>query len=318
MNEKKRIPRWAWAIGACLAAFVAGATTASYFWLPDVNDLVLDNPKTTAYIQLYVRKARAAGKRPVVIMHWVPLSEISPYLQKAVLVGEDDSFYKHGGVDWDALQKAMEYNRKKGRFARGASTITEQVARNLYLSPARNPIRKFKEILIARKLEDALTKDRILEIYLNIAEWGRGIYGAQAASQIYFGKDAKDLSPDEAAALAAALPSPWRRNPKEGGKALNFKKEIILERMKKLGYIPTDVPLTDIDVAGAEAGKESPASVSAMDGASKESKEPAKPAEKPAADVPCASPPPPPLLAPKEAPKESDSCGPGAPPSLIH
>lgn len=330
--RKKRlgIPSWAVWTGFCALAFAAGIMVASWAWVPDVSFLILDNPKYTAYMRIYVRKARAAGKKPVVVWHWVPLSEISPFLQKAVLVGEDDAFYHHGGVDWDALEKAMAYNRKKGRFARGGSTITEQVARNLFLSPARNPIRKFKEILIARRLESVLTKDRILEIYLNIAEWGRGIYGAQAASQLYFDKDAKDLSPDEAAALAAALPSPWRRNPKEGGKALETKKEIIIERMRKLGYIPPDVPLTDVDVAEDSPKPETPAVVA----------RPPAPPSPPAAAVPsdnksgaatgaiavpCDTPAaPPPLLAPivksanpDKPAEESDSCGP-QPPSLLH
>ena len=221
---------------------------AYLLWLPDVRYLALQNPKSTAYIELYVRKQLRKHKKPLVMMQWTPLSQISPHLRHAVVISEDDMFYRHNGVDWEAMSQAIDYDMKKGKLARGGSTITQQAARNLFLSPSRNPLRKAKEILIAWKLEQALTKDRILEIYLNIAEWGPGVYGAQAASRIYFGKDASMLTVDESVALAAALPSPWRFNPPKQGPKMAKRKEVLIARMRKAGYLPAEVPEADIDL----------------------------------------------------------------------
>lgn len=247
------------------AALLAGACIGVLLRLPDVSPLALENPRSTAYVRLYVQRNRSRGKRPVVMMRWVSLQDVSPHLRHAVIIAEDDMFYRHNGVDWDSLRRAAREGWRKGRWGRGASTITQQVARNLYLSPARHPLRKLKEILIAWKLERALTKDRILEIYLNIAEWGVGVYGAQAASQIYFGKDARDVSPEEAVALAAALPSPWRLNPaREESPRTAKKKEILLSRMRRAGYLPEDIPDRDVEVPdGLDVSSAPPASSSA-------------------------------------------------------
>lgn len=217
-------------------------------WLPDVRYLALQNPKSSAYIEQYVQQQVRRHKKPLVMMQWTPLGQISPHLRHAVVISEDDMFYRHNGIDWEAMSQAIDYDMKKGKLARGASTITQQVARNLFLSPSKNPLRKAKEILIAWKLERALTKDRILEIYLNIAEWGMGVYGAEAASRIYFGKDASMLTVDESLALAAALPSPWRLSPPKQGPRMAKRKEVLLSRMRKAGYLPEDVPEADIDV----------------------------------------------------------------------
>ena len=119
-----------------------------------------------------------------------------------MLVAEDSAFWQHDGVDYDQLKESMEVNLERGEFVRGASTITQQLAKNLYLSPAKNPIRKLRELLIARRLEAELSKQRILELYLNVIEWGDGIYGAEAASRTYFGKPAADFGPQESALLA--------------------------------------------------------------------------------------------------------------------
>ena len=225
------------------------AISAYLVWLPDVRFLTLANPKTTAYIQLFVRSQTAKGKKPVVMMQWTPLSQMSPHLKHAVVIAEDDMFYRHNGVDWESVKMALDYDIKKGKLARGASTITQQVARNLFLSPSRNPLRKVKEMLIAYKLERALTKERILEIYLNIAEWGVGIYGAQAASRVYFGKDSSMLTVEESVALAAALPSPWRLNPpKQTGPKMAKRKEVLIARMRRAGYLPPEVSEEDIEL----------------------------------------------------------------------
>lgn len=191
------------------AIFLATAIMISLFWfwglsrnigaLPVIH-LAWMNPVPTEYMR---------NDPNNVIMHeWRPLKQISPYLQRAVINAEDDSFYDHQGVDMEAVKKAAKYNLKKKRFARGASTITMQLARNLYLSPQKSILRKVEELSIALKLERELSKNRILEIYLNVVEWGNGIYGAEAAARHYFKKSAKNLTPQEATLLASILPRP--------------------------------------------------------------------------------------------------------------
>ena len=158
-----------------------------YLTLPDVRVLATTNPPTTAFIELRADEARAAGRKPRRLQHWVRYEAIANTLRRAVLVAEDDAFWQHDGVDVEQLRKSIEANLERGRMARGGSTITQQLAKNLYLSPSRNPIRKLREFLIARKLEAALAKRRIFEIYLNVIEWGDGIYGADAAARRYSG-----------------------------------------------------------------------------------------------------------------------------------
>ena len=224
-------------VGAALTS-VFVVVGAYAYWLPNVHSLRRQNPMTTRYVKIYVDRIRKSGNRPAVAMRWTALDDISPYLRRAVLMAEDDRFYHHRGVDWVEFKKAMRYNWKKKEMARGASTISQQVARNLFLSPSRRARRKFKEILIARHLERSLGKRRILEIYLNIVEWGEGVFGAQAASRVYFGKNAKDLTPEEAVALAAALPSPYRYNPSHPpDERTQAVRRHYLERMAKEGLL---------------------------------------------------------------------------------
>lgn len=135
---------------------------------------------------------------------------MSPHLQKAVIVAEDASFYHHQGFDWEGLKEAVTRNVEKGRLRRGGSTITQQLAKNLYLTTEKNLFRKAHEAMLTWALERALTKKRILELYLNVAEWGQGVFGAEEAARYHIGRSAGDLSPDEAALLAAMLPSPRR------------------------------------------------------------------------------------------------------------
>mgnify|MGYP001599924408 CR=1 FL=1 len=134
----------------------------------------------------------------------------SPFLRHAVIVAEDGRFYEHEGIDFEELKEAVKKNISKKKFAFGASTITQQLAKNLYLSPSKNPLRKMKEALIAHQMESKLSKRRILEIYLNVVEWGPGIYGAEAASRHYFDKSSNELTAEESETLAAYLPSPMR------------------------------------------------------------------------------------------------------------
>src|SRR5207237_2382106 len=156
--------------------------------------------------------AHAHGRAPRRLQRWVSYGRISPDLKRAVLVAEDDLFWQHEGVDFDQLQQSLEKDWTLWRLARGGSTITQQLAKNLYLSPSKNPVRKFRELLIARRLEAELRKPRILEIYLNVIEWGDGVYGAQAAARAYFQRDAASLGPSQAALLAACIVSPRRMN----------------------------------------------------------------------------------------------------------
>jgi monofunctional biosynthetic peptidoglycan transglycosylase len=202
-----------------------------YLTLPDVRALAHTNPTTTAFIELRKREAEEGGRQLVIRQQWVPYSRISNTLRRAVLVAEDASFFDHEGVDYKELRASLELNWEEGRFSRGASTITQQLAKNLYLSPSRNPMRKLKELMITRRLEAALTKRRILELYLNVIEWGDGIFGAEAAARTYFRKSASALSADEAALLAGAIINPRVHNPAKPTRRLLRRQQIIVRRM---------------------------------------------------------------------------------------
>ncbi|MCX6641195.1 MAG: monofunctional biosynthetic peptidoglycan transglycosylase [bacterium] len=193
--------------------------------------LKTQRPGQTALMKLRIEAAAQKGRVLKIDQRWVPLSRISNKLKEAVRVSEDAAFFSHGGIDWDEAKEAMNYNLKKRRFARGASTITMQLARNLYLSPSKNPLRKLQEILITYRLELSLSKSRILELYLNIVEWGDGIFGAEAAAQKYFHTTANDLTTEEAARLAAVLPSPLHWNPASERVIVLRRKNLILKRM---------------------------------------------------------------------------------------
>ena len=212
------------AIAFCCAAYL-------YLTLPDVRPLRSSSPSTTAFIELRARQARANGQEPRRVQRWVSYARISSHLKRAVLVAEDSAFWQHDGVDYDQLKESMEVNLERGEFVRGASTITQQLAKNLYLSPAKNPIRKLRELLIARRLEAELSKQRILELYLNVIEWGDGIYGAEAASRTYFGKPAADLGPQEAALLAGAIVNPRVLTPGHPTARLRRRQQMIMQRM---------------------------------------------------------------------------------------
>ncbi len=162
----------------------------------------------------YREKASKEKRKPYRIYQvWTPLPKISPYLVKAVLIAEDDKFWKHEGFDYEAIQKALEKDLKAKKFKFGGSTITQQLARNLYLSPEKSILRKISEAVITWRMEQTLSKKRILELYLNVVEWGDGIFGAEAASRHYYRKSSSELTPEEAARLASVLPNPRKYNP---------------------------------------------------------------------------------------------------------
>lgn len=218
-----------------LATVGAGATL--WLTLPDVKPLASTNPRSTAFIELRQGEARARGRLLELRWTWRPLRDISPYLRHAVIDAEDARFWSHEGVDWEAVKSAAEHNWEEKRMALGASTITQQVAKNLYLSPSRDPIRKVREVLIARRLEKHLSKRRLLEIYLNIAEWGDGVFGAEAASERWFGRAARDLTPAQAARLAIALPNPRKFSPAQRSSALERKAARLVRGMRRDGLI---------------------------------------------------------------------------------
>jgi monofunctional glycosyltransferase len=213
--------------GAVLFACLAYA----YLTLPDVRPLATSNPSTTAFIELRFDEAVLKGLKPRRVQRWVGYNRVSPELKRAVLVAEDDAFFQHEGIDFEQLQESLEVDWAKGKFTRGASTITQQLAKNLYLSPSKNPLRKFKEVIIARRLEAELKKARILELYLNVIEWGDGVYGAEAAAQTYFREPAADLDPNEAALLAGAIINPRLLNPARPTARLLRRQQLILRRM---------------------------------------------------------------------------------------
>jgi monofunctional biosynthetic peptidoglycan transglycosylase len=211
----------------------AGLLSSWLVALPDVAYLAAANPNTTVLIEARQAEAAAKGQPFTLSWTWVPLARISPYLQKAVIVSEDASFYQHNGFDWEGLQEALTRNWEQGKLRRGGSTITQQLAKNLYLSSEKTLLRKAREALIAWEIERRLPKKRILELYLNVAEWGHGVFGAEAAARHHFEKSADELTEEEAALLAAMLPSPRRHDPIQHPSLLIKRQEAILYWMHR-------------------------------------------------------------------------------------
>jgi monofunctional biosynthetic peptidoglycan transglycosylase len=235
---------------------------------PSISRLRTENPATTSLIEYRIQEAVADGREPRKYMIWTPIEQISPNLQRAVLAGEDSRFFQHNGFDWEAIQKAWDEAVKEGEreareeceanastkqerkdcapseddwippmpsFKRGASTITQQLSKNLYLSEDRNFLRKGREAVYTWFLERDLSKKRILELYLNVIEWGDGIYGAEAASRVYFNKSASALTREEAAFLAAMIPSPLNIfNPAKNKKRVIRRQRVILKYMNSV------------------------------------------------------------------------------------
>ena len=202
-----------------------------YLTLPDVRPLATINPASTAFIELRRDEAHDQGKSFTLRRHWVPYSRISSSLKRAVLVAEDSAFFEHEGLDYEQIRESIELSLEEGGAMRGASTITQQLAKNLYLSPSRNPVRKLRELVITRRLEVALSKQRIFEIYLNSIEWGDGIFGCEAAARAYFGKSAADLGVSESALLAGAIINPRVHNPAKPTRRLLRRQQLVLRRM---------------------------------------------------------------------------------------
>jgi len=231
--EMKKIIRIA--ILLLVAALVA--STGLYFIYPDVAKLRKVSPKKTAFMKYRENEWQSQGRKKKIIQQWVPLSQVPPYVIKAVIIAEDDKFWSHEGFDYEAMQKAIEKDIKKRKFALGGSTISQQLAKNLYLTPSKNPVRKIKEAILTWRLERNLSKKRIIELYLNCVEWGDGVFGIEAAARHYFGKDVSELTAQEAARLAAVLPNPIRFNPTGTSRYVENRADRIYEIMVRRGIV---------------------------------------------------------------------------------
>lgn len=218
-----------------LAVLVLAVDIFHYAFWPPIGPLGTTDPESTSFIRYRKEEAEQAGKKLVLRQNWVPLRQISRSLVNAVLIAEDDKFWGHEGFDFDSMSDAMLQNIEKGRITAGGSTLTQQLAKNLFLTPERSFTRKIKEAILAWRLENALNKKRILELYLNVVEWGDGIFGAEAAARHYFGVSASRLTPRQAALLASILPSPRKWSASNPSRHVQTKADIILARMERRG-----------------------------------------------------------------------------------
>jgi monofunctional biosynthetic peptidoglycan transglycosylase len=207
----------------------------------DVRALADQVPSRTALMRQREKEAEKAGRKTRVVQSWVPLSRVSSSLLHAVLASEDQRFLEHGGVDWSALRDSVEDNVERGRLWRGGSTLTQQLAKNLFFGTRRTPLRKLRELIVTGWLEEDLSKARILALYVNVIEWGDGIYGCEAAARRWYGVSAGRLTREEAAGLAAMIPNPRRINPEVNPRWFARARERVLTLMEHSGYIGRDV-----------------------------------------------------------------------------
>ena len=224
----KRAARIAsWAAFAAAVAFVGYELSflARLAWWRD------HDPCTTAFMDESLRRLREKKPDAKLLQQWVPYAKVSGHLKRAIVAAEDAKFVDHEGFDWEAIQKAHEKNQKRGKVVGGGSTISQQLSKNLFLSGSRTPWRKAQEAMITVMMEAVMEKRRILEIYLNVIEWGDGVFGAEAAARHYFGVSAAQLSPEQAARLASMVPNPRFYDHKRNTAWLDRKTQMILERM---------------------------------------------------------------------------------------
>jgi monofunctional biosynthetic peptidoglycan transglycosylase len=241
VSRAARPRRWWWWAKVIIAALAAIAILYHGWILFRVFRLKGSNPSGTALMEQRSAESRERGEEVKRIQTWMPYDRISRNLVRAVLAGEDSRFFDHSGFDWEEINKALEEDWKEGRFRRGASTITQQLAKNLFLSTSRNPLRKLHEALITKEMEWILGKRRILEIYLNVIEWGDGIYGAEAASRNYFNASAAAVSADQAAFLSAIIPGPnGALNPATHRRRVERRKNLIARLMRHV-VVPKDL-----------------------------------------------------------------------------
>ncbi len=237
--ETKKKNRGPWLV-VCIVLLALILLGGLLFWftIPSVSWLNKENPRQTAMMQLRSGQAGQKTGPPRRLTKFVPLSRISPFLIQAVLIAEDDKFFEHEGFDWESMRRALDANMKKKKVLRGGSTITQQLAKNLFLSSEKSLWRKLREAAIAFKLERQLSKKRILELYLNVIDWGPGIYGAENASRSNFKCPASALTLSQAIRLASIVPNPHRFSARRSDNArMNRKRRIIATRMLRRGWI---------------------------------------------------------------------------------
>ncbi len=252
---------------ALVAVLLIGCVVVPYPW-----GLYVRNPGRTALMEQRMSEALGEGDTLEIVQQWAPLTEISGSLVRAVIVAEDHRFREHGGIDWRSLAEEVRWTGADGfswlspsdlralagavayvwshrHELRGRSTITQQLAKNLYFGTDRSLMRKAMELVVARRLERELSKDRILELYLNVVEWGPGLFGAEAAARTYFGRPASTLTLEEAAALAATLPHPLTSNPDRSPRRMLWRRDLILQRLRPSPRVPPEpLPLPEIDI----------------------------------------------------------------------
>ena len=189
------------------------------------------NPDTTRFMEIRLSELQVKDPKAQLKKQWVSYEKISPHLKRAIIASEDANFVDHEGFDWEGIQKAIEKNQKKGRIVAGGSTISQQLAKNLFLSPSKTPWRKAEEALITLMLEAVWSKQRILDVYLNVIEWGNGVFGAEAAARYYYGTGAGQLAPEQAAKLAGMVPNPRFYDRNRNAPGLARKTAVIMARM---------------------------------------------------------------------------------------
>lgn len=205
--------------------------------LPDVRFLINKNPDTTSMIDKRIEEYKNKGTKFIILHKWVKFDLIPELLKKTILVSEDINFYHHSGIDYFELKESIKMNLSKGKKVRGGSTITQQLAKNLYLSSEKTYSRKIKEFFIAKKLEKHLGKKRILSIYMNVIEFGRGIFGIQAASEKFFDKSVCELTLSEMIRIVAVIPKPLKVSPLSNSEYLKWRANLLLKRLLKIKYI---------------------------------------------------------------------------------
>ena len=224
----KLLWRWSWRV--FLLALIA--LVAIQFWfLVHVWYWAGNNPESTAFMRARLEILQQDNPKARLRQQWVPYQRISGHLKRAIVAAEDAKFVSHNGFDWDGIQKAYEKNLREGEIVAGGSTITQQLAKNLFFSGERAWWRKAQEAVVAVMIETVMSKRRILEIYLNVIEWGEGVFGAEAAARHHYGTTAAGLSPEQAARLASIVPSPRRYGPASDTAYLQRRTQTLLARM---------------------------------------------------------------------------------------
>lgn len=230
-RKATRRPQWLrWLFAAVLIAVAVDALYLVAIW-PDWQRLASGTVPKSNFIRSYETAREEDPGIPPLRWKPVPLTRIAPIMRRAVVVAEDGRFWHHEGVDAEAIRGALEYNLEQGRVIYGASTISQQTAKNLFLSGTRDPLRKWHELVLTLAMERNLRKSRILEIYLNVAEFGSGVFGVEAAARLYFGVTAAELTSGQAVSLAASLPSPKRHNPGTATRAYEQRRQRIARQL---------------------------------------------------------------------------------------